>query len=155
MDTMVRPWLPLAPGTCAGLVRVHNCEVTGSAACRAASEHSGPAQQKRISNGPGLEATQLQHMQRRIAAAEADAEGARAELLRACQQAEAAAADVARCNALDVRLQVLCVRLEYSSLPMYITIPCSAVTSLFFRVGLVMPRALHPVCHSSMASHQL
>ena len=84
-------------------------EVSDDAACRAASEHGGHAQRNHSSNGPIVEAAQLQHMQRRLAAAEADAEGARAELLRACQQTEAAAMDVARCKALDIRLQVCCL----------------------------------------------
>ena len=65
-------------------------------------------------------------MQRRLATAEANTEGARAEALRACQQAEAAAADVARCKALDTRLQVLFLRIESSNLPMYVAMPCSA-----------------------------
>ena len=57
-------------------------------------------------NGHAAESAQLHHLQRRLAAAEADAEGARMELLRACQQAEAAAADVARCRSLEQSLQV-------------------------------------------------
>jgi len=57
-------------------------------------------------NGHAAESAQLQHLQRRLSAAEADAEGARMELLRACQQAEAAAADVARCGSLEQSLQV-------------------------------------------------
>ena len=111
-------WLGLPPRS--------SHDVSGGAACRAASEHGGHAQRKHISNGPVVEATQLQHMQRRLAAAEADAEGARMELLRACQRAEAAAADVARCRALDTRLQVLLLRIKLSSIPMYIAMPLNA-----------------------------
>ena len=116
----------------------HN--VSGGAARRAASEHGGHAQGKHISNGPIVEATQLQHMQRRLAAAEADAEGARAEALRACQRAEAAAADVARCKALGTRLQVLLLRIELRCLPMYAAMPCRA-DQPNSQLGLVMTRA--------------
>ena len=73
---------------------------------REASAGSLHARQHPNANGHDPEASQLQYLQRRLSAAEADAEGARVELLRACQQAEAAAADVARCRALEQRLQV-------------------------------------------------
>ena len=73
---------------------------------RAASGGGAHAQHHPATNGHASEASQLQYLQRRITAAEADAEGARMELLRACQQAEAAAADVARCKTLEQRLQV-------------------------------------------------
>ena len=53
-----------------------------------------------------FEASQLQHLQRHLSAAEREAEGARAELLRACQQLEAAAADAGRCKGLEHSLQV-------------------------------------------------
>ena len=112
--------------------------VAGSA-CRAASEHGRHAQGKHVSNGPVVEATQLQHMQRRLAAAEADTEGARAEALRACQRAEAAAADVARCNALDTRLQVLLLRIELTRATVYLAMPCSADQPIA-QLGLVMAR---------------
>lgn len=74
--------------------------------CRAASAGGLHARQHPSANGHASEASQLQHLQRRLSAAEADAEGARMELLRACERAEAAAADVARCRALEQRLQV-------------------------------------------------
>ena len=73
---------------------------------RAASGGGAHARQHPAANGHASEALQLQYLQRRITAAEADAEGARMELLRACQQAEAAAADIARCKAMEQRLQV-------------------------------------------------
>ena len=73
---------------------------------RAASGGGAHARQHPAANGHASEASQLQYLQRRITAAEADAEGARMELLRACQQAERSAADVARCKGLEQRLQV-------------------------------------------------
>ena len=63
-------------------------------------------QQHHTANGYAPETSQTEYLQRRLSAAEANAEGARTELLRACQEAEAAAADVARCRTLEQRLQV-------------------------------------------------
>jgi hypothetical protein len=74
--------------------------------CRAASDGHSHLQQKPSTNGPIAEASQLQHLQRDLSAAEREALGARAELLRACQQLEAAAADAGRCKGLEHSLQV-------------------------------------------------
>ena len=74
--------------------------------CRTASRGGLHPQQHHTANGHASEASQLEFLQRRLSAAEANAEGARTELLRACQEAEAAAADVARCRTLEQRLQV-------------------------------------------------
>ncbi len=46
-------------------------------------------------------------LEKRVAAAEAAADGAREELLRACERAEAAAAAVAQCDQLERELKVL------------------------------------------------
>ena len=83
-------------------------------------------------NGHAAESAQLQHLQRRLSAAEADAEGARMELLRACQQAEAAAADVARCGSLEQSLQV--------SEP---ALRSSICTQAFRRLALYPPHSFH------------
>jgi hypothetical protein len=74
--------------------------------CRAASDGRSQFQEKPLHSGAVAEASQLQNMHRRLSAAEREAEGARAELLRACQQLQAAAADTGRCRGLEHSLQV-------------------------------------------------
>lgn len=52
------------------------------------------------------DAHRLIFLEKRVAAAEAAADGAREELLRACERAEAATAAVARCSTLEQELKV-------------------------------------------------